>query len=561
MLYCEAIQTCFILEPIMKRIIRNGLLFLDLPQGDILSAGFIIMGLSMLSGVFGLVRDRLLAGSFTPDLVGIYFASFVIPDNIFQIIVLSATGAAFIPVFTKYKREGSQWEFVNALFHLSLALFLFIMFLVFIFVEPLSSILVPGIQKEDPRHIDLLVNLTRIILAGQVFFVFSYLSTGILQSYHRFIIPALGSVFYNLGIICGILFLAPAFGMYGVAIGIIFGALLHFIIQLPSLIRVGFSYRFPANLFHPGVKEIAHLMVPRALSIAIERLKFTIDTVLASLISLASITYFNFALHVAVFPVSLIAAAIAQAALPFFAKSLAEGNHEEFRKHLMLSLTHILFLLAPFSVLLIVFHTPVVRLVFGGPLFSWEATVLTARTLAILCIALIAQGASNVLARAFYALLDTKTPLIMTLISTAISIVLSIIFVFFLSLDVRFLAVSTALGAFINASTLFILLEKKIGGLISSAFLKTMSKIFAISVVVGILAYAMLKLLEKYFNTIYTVELLLFTLLVTLISVVLYVFLSFVLDLEEYKELFVLFKKAANVRKRFVKEVLVDESP
>lgn len=538
----------------MKKVLRNGLIFLDLPQGDILSAGFIIMFLAMLSGIFGLVRDRLLATHFTPDLVGIYFASFVIPDNIFQVFILSVVGIAFIPVFTKYQKQGEQWALSRSVLHSSLLFFLIITVIIFIFIKPLSLFLVPGLQKENAAHIDLLVNLTRIILFAQPFFVLSYLCTGILQSYRRFLVPASASLFYNIGIIFGIVVFAPIFGMYGVAIGIIIGALFHFLIQVAFVWRLGFSYNFNFNLFHPGVFEIVKLAIPRAFSIAIERIKLTIDTTLASLISLSSITYLNFAFHIAVFPVSLVAASVAQAAFPFFAAASARNDMEEFKKQLRLSLVHIVFLLAPASVLIVVFHTPIVRLVFGAPLFSWAATVLTAQTLAILAIGIIAQGLSSILARGFYALFDTKTPLIMTIISITTTIILSLFFVLYLKLDVRFLAVATTTGSFINAIVLFVLLNKKIGGFMDSRFMTSLVKIFIMSALLGLVSYIMLKLLEQYFNTSFTMTLFLFTALVALLSSAFYLLLSFLFNLSEYKELFLLFQKASTIHKRLTKD-------
>lgn len=544
----------------MKNVLKNGLAFLSNPQGDILSAGFIIMFLSLVSGIFGLVRNRLLTSFFTEDLIGVYFASFVIPDNIFQILVVSAVGAAFIPVFAKYQQKGHQWEFANALLHLSLILILIIIILVSIFLVPLSSILVPGIQKEDPGHIALFVNLTRIILAAQVFFVFSYLFTGVLQSYQRFLIPASAAIFYNIGIIAGTVFLAPQLGMYGVAIGIIAGAFLHLLIQLPFVLSLGFRPTITATFFHPGVFEIVKLMAPRTLSIAVERVKITVDTILASLISLGSIGFLNFALQVAVFPITLFASAIAQAALPFLAKAVANGNMEEFKKQTVMSLTHIAFFLAPASVLLIVLHTPIVRVIFGGRYFSWEATFLTSWTLVFLAIGLFAQGAGIVLARAFYALFDTKTPLTMTLISMSASIVLSLVMILSFKLPVWSLGLATTAGSFINASLLFLFLDKRVGGFPHLALSRSLLKILFISLVFAAFAYGLFKILEDYFDTNYGLPLLLFTALVAGVSGLFYFFLSYIFNLEEYKAIFQFFKKATRLRQKFFPVTpLVDE--
>lgn len=541
----------------VKKLLSNSAHFLNLPQGDILSAGFIIMVLSLTSGLFGLVRDRLLAAQFTPDLTGIYFASFVIPDNILQVLILSAVSSAFIPVFTRFHNNEEQWELVQSVLKTSLLFFSLVIVLCIIFMPFFAQFLVPGIQKENPEHLLLFVNLTRIILVSQLFFVVSYLFTGILQSYQRFVVPASAGLFYNIGIILGILFFAPRFGMYGVGIGVLIGTFLHLAIQIPFIIKIGFRLSWNTTFLSKGVKEIIHLMIPRAFSTAMERLNFTVETALASVVSLSSIAYLNFASHVAVFPVTLVAAAIGQAALPFFARAVTENDMESFKKHLMQSLTHIVFLLAPASVLLIVFHTPVVRLIFGTRFFSWESTVLTAQTLAVLAIGLLAQGASNILARGFYALYDTRTPLILSVISLLSSLSLSLLFILYFHFDVRFLALSTSLGAWINAVMLLYLLHKKIGDFAEKKFLFTITKIFSISVMLFCFSYTLFKMLEGYFNTNYTIQLFIFTAITVVLSGIFYLLLSAVFNLEEYKELFSLLKKAGNVQKRFVREVLV----
>lgn len=546
----------------MKNVMRNGFAFLSHPQGDILSAGFIIMILSLLSGFFGLIRDRFLTTYFTSDLNDIYFASFVIPDSIFQILVLSVLGAAFIPVFSKYQREGNQWEFATSFINTILVLFLVLTIVVIIAIEPLSSIIVPGIQAKNPQHLALFMNLTRIILFAQLFFVLSYACTGILNSYQRFIMPALAPAFYNIGIIVGFVFLAPIMGMYGVAAGIILGAFLHFLIQIPYVLRLGFSYLLKANLLHPGVFELVRLSGPRALSITFERAKLIIDTILASFLVPGSISFLNFATHVAVFPVSLFAAAIAQAALPFFARAVANNNMEEFKKQVALSLTHIAFFLAPTSVLLIVLHTPVVRIIFGGQNFSWEATFLTGRTLVFLAIGLFAQGISVVLSRCFYALYDTKTPLFMTAISISVSVTLSVVFVLSLKLPVWSLGLATAVGSFINAILLFLFLDRKVNGFPRFTLTLSFLKILLISVFLGIFSYVLFKMLEVFFNTNRGFPLLLFTALVAIVSGTFYLFLSFVFNLEEYQAIFHFLKRAAKVRQKFFgPPPLIDEKP
>lgn len=540
----------------MKRLTS----FLALPSEDILSAGFIIMGLSALSGVLGLIRDKLLSSQFTPDLTAIYFAAFVIPENVFQILILGALGSAFIPVFSKYHSDEGRWDFALSLLHFFLFVFLIFSTLAFIFTEPLSKILVPGLSKENPAHLALLINLTRIILISQLFFVVSYLLTAMLQSFKRFIVPALAPIFYNLGIVMGILFMAPRFGMYGVALGVVIGAFLHLTIQIPFIKRLGFHYRFHVDLSHQGIWEIVHLMLPRTGSLILERMKLTIDTLLASMISLSSITFLNFALHVAIFPISLFASAISQAAFPFLTKAKADNNLAEFRDHLSISLTHIAFFLLPTSVMFIALHTPIVRLIFGSRLFSWEATFLTSWTLVFLSLGLIFQGAGTLLARGFYALYDTKTPLLITLISLFITVLCSFVFVISWQLPVWSLGLSTSIGAIINTVLLFITLDKRVGLARFSLFL-SLSKIFLISFFLYIFTYTIFKFFEQFFDTNYTLPLLLFTILISILSLAFYLVLSFVFNIEEYKALALLLQKIQKVPRRFIRKEAIFNGP
>lgn len=541
----------------MKRL--ASLLFL--PQGDILSAGFIIMGLSLMSGILGLLRDKLLSWQFTPDLTAIYFASFIIPENVFQILILGALGSAFIPVFSKYHNDESRWDFALSFLHLSVIVFLAFLFLAFLFAEPLSILLVPGLAKENPAHLALLINLTRIILVSQMFFVVSYLFTAILQSFQRFFIPALGPIFYNLGIVLGIVFLAPRFGMYGVGMGVVVGAMLHLLVQAPFVGKMGFRYHVHMDLSHKGISEIIRLMIPRTMSLVLERAKLTTDTILASLISLSSITFLNFASHVAIFPIALFANALAQAAFPFLTRARANNNMTQFRDHICVTLTHIAFFLVPTSVLFITLHTPLVRLAFGSRQFSWEATSLTSWTLVLLSFSLVFQGAGTLLARGFYALYDTKTPLIVTFTSLFITVLLSLIFVLLMHLPVWSLALSTTIGSIVNAGFLFVLLDKRIGGLGRLNLSLSLGKILFISVLLYGFSYGSLKFFEQFFDTTYTLPLLIFSIIVTLLSGGFYMLLSFIFNLEEYQALAAFLHTVRRVPKKFfAKEVIVNGS-
>lgn len=535
----------------VKNIWRNGVSLLSLKQTNILSAAAVIMFMSLASRLLGLFRDRLLAHYFTSDLVGVYFASFRLPDLLFQILIFGALSVAFIPVFTEYweKDKNEAWYFTSSLLTIALILFFFLAFLVFIFVKPLSLLIVPGLSKENPAHLALLINLTRIILFSQFFFVISSLLTGVLQSLQRFLIPALAAVFYNLGIIFGLVFLSSSLGIYSAAIGAIIGAFFHFLIQIPFSFSLGFVYKLNFDFSHPGVKEVGKIMLPRSLSLACDQINLIVETILASLISLSSITFFTFAQHLALVPIGLLAVPIAQAALPTLSLFRNQKKIEEFKVTLISSLHQILFLVIPSSVALFILHTPFTRLIFGGRLFTWEATVLTGRTVAFLSLGLFAQAASLLLVRGFYALHDTKTPLKISLFSISLNIFLSLVLILVLGLPVWALGFSASLSAILSSFFLIFLLEKKIGGFNRRVVFLPLVKIILASTGMAIFLWLPIKILDQLvLDTTRTINLLILTVIASLLGLSTYLFLSWLLKIEEAKIFLKFFKKIGNWR-------------
>lgn len=535
----------------VKNFFKNGISILSVRQTNILSAATVIMFLSLASRLLGLVRDRLLAHYFTSDLVGIYFAAFRIPDLLFQILVFGALSVAFIPVFTEYfkKDKESAWDLASSLLNLTFLIFLVLLILLFIFAEPLSLLLVPGLPRENPAHLVLLVNLTRIILLAQIFFVVSAFLTGILQSFQRFLVPAAAAFFYNLGIILGIYFGGVRFGIYGAALGAVFGALLHFLIQLPLTRSLGFHWRFNFNFSHPGVREIWRLMLPRSIALAADQINLAVDTILASLISLSSITFLTFAQHLALVPVGLFGATIAQAALPILSHLGSEENLDHFRQTLISCFRQIAFLVIPLSAAMIILHTPLIRLVFGAKLFTWDATVLTARTLAFLSVGLMAQSASLLLNRAFYALRDTMTPLKIGLASIILNILASVTFINFFHFPVWGLGLSASIAALTNLIFLLFFLRKKVGGFDGQEFITPLLKMVFATFIMAAVLYLPVRFLDRVvLDTTRTINLIFLVAISGTFGFLIYLALAQVLHIEEVKTFWSLFKRLGNWR-------------
>lgn len=545
----------------LEAVVRNIFDFLIAKQTSILSGAVIIMVTVLLSKVLGLIRDRLLAHIFPPDSVAIFFAAFRLPDLIFQLLILGALSVAFIPVFTdvmENKGKNEAFKLAQSILTLALLLLFLVTVVVFIFVDPLTSLIVPGFSPEQKTQVAL---LTRVILAGQMILTVGSFFIGILQSFQRFIIPALAGVFYNLGIIIGILAFSTNLGILGPAIGVVIGAILHVLIQIPLVISLGFRFRSLKTLLHPGVKEIFSLMSVRTIGLAAEQFNETIAVVLASLISTASVTYLTFAQHLQIVPIGLFGATIAQAALPVLSAERARGKIDEFKVTLLTTLHQILFLALPALAILIILRIPAVRLVFGASRFDWEATVLTGMTLAYLSIGLASQAISLLLVRGFYALKDTKTPVIVSLIVVTVNIVLSFYFVRVLHLEVWSLGLAISIANLISSLLLFITLDKKVGGFERKAIFSPFFKMLMATIIMGACLYVPVKLLDQViFDTTKTINLLVLTGLASVFALAIYVLLVWFMKVRELNTYVDLLRKMGHMESKLKTKEIVHDS-
>ncbi|MBU1031391.1 murein biosynthesis integral membrane protein MurJ [Patescibacteria group bacterium] len=543
-------------------MVKNLFSLLYSRQTSILSAASIIMVTMMLSKILGLVRDRLLAHVFLPDKIDIFWAAFRLPDLIFQIIILGALSVAFIPVFTEHfenKGKEDAFEMARAVLNVALVLFILITIGVFVLAEPIiSNLIAPGFSLTKQMQV---VHLTRIILFGQVILVAGSFFIGISQSMQRFIIPALAPVFYNLGIILGIVFLSKYWGISGAAYGVIIGAFLHGAVQLPLVWTLGFRFKFPPKFIHSGVKEIVRLMSVRTLGLAAEQINETVGLALATLVSIGSVTYLTFAQHLQVVPIGLFGATLAQAALPVLSAERARGRIVEFKITILTTLHQILFLTLPATAILIVIRIPVVRLVFGASQFNWEATVLTGATLAFLSIGLAAQAISLLLIRGFYALKDTKTPVLVSLAVVVLNIVLSVYSILVLKLDVWSIGLANSIAAIMSAVLLFWTLHFKVGKFDLKAVLGPFMKMLTATIIMGVALYIPIKLLDAViFDTTRTINLLILTGLSSLFALSVYVLLVWFMKVRELTTYAGLFKKLGRFRTKLRSKEILPES-
>jgi len=533
----------------LVKIFNSNGKWLEKKQNSILSAALVITLANIFSSVFGLWRERVLINQFfsTDSSQRAYEAfqvAFQIPDMLFQLIIMGALAASFIPLFTELKKkdEAQAFRFTSIVMNWVLLLFIFFSVLAFIFAEPITSFRT-GL-KFTPEQVEIAVKLTRLMLFAQIFFAISNFLTGILQAYQRFVAPALAPIFYNLGIMLGTVFLSHYFGIYAAGLGVLLGAFLHMAIQFPLVWKMGFRFRFDFDLKFPSVKRLFTLMPPRFLTVGVTEFQNLAMGFFATTIGDLSFVVVKLATRLMTLPIRFFGVPISQASLSFLSEESAWQNREKFNRLLLQSLNQIAFFAMPASVLLLILRVPIVRLIFGTYNFPWKTTVLTGKVVAIIAISITAQAMVQLLLRAFHALKDTKTPFIITLITVLAYLLVSYFSVYVFSLDVLGLGLAISLAAFLELALFLFLLNKKISCFSFQDFWLPQLKILAASFLMAVFLYLPFKILDEVvFDTSRTIDLIALTISTASVATLVYLYFSVLFDVKELVYFGNIFKK------------------
>lgn len=429
-------------------------------------AAILVASSSFLSRFLGVFRDRILASHIGPGPeLDVYFAAFRIPDLLYNLIVLGALSAGFIPIFSRLIKNSSpkkhednteSWDLVNNVLN-TLSLILVVLGLIGVIFSPwLMKIVAPGFSPENQLQA---ARLARIMFLSPLFLGISGIVGATLQSFKRFFAYSLSPIFYNLGIIAGALWLMDIWGLPGLAWGVILGALLHLLVQIPALINLGFRYRPFLNWRDKNLRQIGRLMVPRTLSLAVSQIDLLVITSIASGLTAGSLTIFSLANNLQSFPVGIFGVSFAVAAFPTF--SQYANNKEKLEANFSETFRRILFFVIPATVLMITLRAQIVRVVFGTGVFSWSDTVLTMNALALFSLSLFAQASIPLLVRVFYARQDSKTPFVLSLLAVTVNIVLAITLSHFLG--VLGLPLAYSIASIFNFILLWLYLIFKVG--------------------------------------------------------------------------------------------------
>lgn len=502
---------------------------------------------SLLSSVLGLVRDRLFTGRFgTGGVLDSYLMAFKLPDLFYNFLVLGTLSIAFIPIFTHYiarDKKDEAWKVTNSILNASI-LIIGIASIVFSIGAPFFVRLVaPGFS--DGKYADTVL-LMRLVSFSPLIFSISSIFTSILNSFKRFLIAALAPILYNLGIIIGIIFLYPRMGVAGLGIGVLLGAFLHLLIQLPQVIKSGYRYR-AVFILDEGLKKFWKMYLPKVFLIDISQVSLFIGSVVASTQEKA-VSVFNLAYNLNSLPLGIFAISFAVAIFPKLSEMYAKDDEQEFKKQFSQTLLRILFLMLPISLMLLILRAQVVRVVYGTGKFNWDDTFLTFQTLGFFTVSLFAQGLIPLFNRSFYARHNTKIPMLVGLVTMAVDIILSI-YLFQTGLGVVGLSLAFSIASVLNLVLLGYILYYQLHGFDGKYLTYSIFKIVVASLVMGLIMQSVKYYLGIVFKVDTFFDVLVIILIAGVVGAVVYISLGITLKLKEAKEIMVFLKSKIKFKK------------
>jgi len=428
----------------------------------------------LISNSVGLLRQILVANAFgTQTEMEAFNAANRVAETLFNLAAGGALSSAFIPAFAALlvSRENREraWRLASHIGNSALAVTIVIGALAALFAPWIvRNILAPGFST-DPYKEQLTIDLMRLMLPSAVIFGISGLVMGILNSNQRFLLPALAPAMYQTGLIFGVLVLTPQMGIYGLAWGVVLGAGLHLGLQIPALFRLGGRYSPGFGLGSPDVQEVLRLMGPRLLGVAVVQLNFWINTRLASQFVEGSVTGVVLAFTLMLMPQAAIAQSIAIAALPTFSTQAAQNRLDEMRHSLASSLRGALLLSIPASIGLILLRTPIIATLYQRGQFDARSTELVAWALLWFGMGLVGHALVEILSRAFYALHDTKTPVLIGVFAMSLNVVFSYAFTWIFArvggLPHGGLALANSSATGLEALALLYLMRRRLDGI------------------------------------------------------------------------------------------------
>lgn len=533
----------------MDKLIGRTKQLLFAKQTSIISSTLLIAAMVMVSRVFGFLRYRTLTAYFTKEQLDIYFAAFRMPDLIFEILITGALTTSFIPFFIKYdKNKDLQSVTISSVMNIIMLVLFGITLILTMFLGQIMPLITPGFSE---NKIHMITYYSQLLLLGQLpFLIVGNFLTGISQARKMFVLPAIAPIIYNLAIIVSTAMLASKWGLLAPVIGVVFGSVIFFIIQLPIISKSDFHYRFVINM-SKALWEFFKLAVPRIFTVLVAQIDATVDLTLTTLLGSGSYTIFYLAQHLQLLPVSVIGVAFGQASLPYLSEMYQEKNLEQFKKIVIDSILNLFFLTIPIASFFMFARTPMVRLFFGSEKFDWQGTNLTALTLSYFSISLPFHTIYYFLTRCFYAIFDSRTPFYISIFSVLVNALLSMYFILVLKMPVWSLGISFSISMILSVLLLLGLLYVKLQGLNLLALLLESAKMLSATFLASYAANSLKDLLDGLiFDTTRTINVLLLISTVFTFYFLLYLVLSWIFSVREMYLLTQMMFKVKEYRKR-----------
>jgi putative peptidoglycan lipid II flippase len=465
---------------------------------QILKSASIISLVTIFSRILGYVRDQryaLLLG--TSHIADSFILAYRIPNLFRRLVGEGSMSASFIPVFTSYMREKPPkevWKFANNLFWTLALVLAIITVLGMIFSPAVIHIFTPTSAKNI--NWDEAIALNRIIFPYLFFIGLAALAMGILNCFHIFGLPASTPVLLNLAIILfsvGIVwhhFKSPAISL---AVGVLVGGALQFLVQVPALVQKGMHFDFGISFSHPGIQNVARLMLPRFFGIGIGQINFFVDTYFLNSARMpqGSLTALYLADRVMELVLGGYAIAVATAILPMMSHQAAAQDYNSLKRTLSFSVRIVAFITVPAALGLIILREPIIRVLFQHGQFVAESTRLTARALLYSAMGLPALASVKLIVPAFYSTRDTRTPVAVALVSLVLNVILNIVFIqfFFKRVQNGGPALATSIASFVDFAALFVIFRMRYGALGGMRILRSFAKIAMCASIMGVGAW------------------------------------------------------------------------
>ena len=487
---------------------------------------------TILSRILGYIRDMLVANLFgTGMFADAFHAASRIPNFFRRIFGDGSFSAAFVPVFNKYlngKERTLTQNFLDAVFS-ALCLILMIISVLGMFFVPVFTKIFAGGFSDDPVKMQLTIEIARFMFPFILFVCLASFLLAILNTLRTFFLPAVASAALNFSEIFYIFLIAPMIvpgnQIKGLAVSVIVGGLLHFLVQYPKLKSLGWNLKFKLNLKHPGVRKIIFLMIPSIVGLSADQVNALVDSRCASSLVQGSVSVLYYSNRLMQMPLGIFGLALATISLPVMSNAYLKNDMLTLKKSLSYSIRFAIFTLFPAATGLMVIGLPIVRLLFEHGKFDYlESSIMTSNTLFYYSLGLPAYALVKIFANAFYSFQDTKTPAKTAIWAVILHVILC--FVLMYKMSVCGLALATSLSAYFNLLLLIIYLKKRIGRLDVQQILFSFLKTLLASVITGIVSYNVCKISERLFISVP---------ISIILGVMIFILVSYILKSEELR--------------------------